>query len=319
VGASVTVVLPTYKRPASLTRAVTGLAAQADPGVEWDVVVVDNDPDATAAATVDAAARGSSLRYRVLHQPKVGSAHARNLGIEEAEGSIIALLDDDVVPDPDWLARIVAPILGDECDGTGGTVRLDPTVDRPPWFDEPGIGGYLALFRPEERRLGPTDLVLTANAAFRADPLRATGGFDADLGPRGSMPLVCDDNLITRKFLATGATMRYVPEAAVTHELTPARLNRRYLLKRAWAQGRSDCILDRDFYETRRFGGLGAPLRMLRFELRLRAREGWRRPGVAFHAATDVARAAGSLREVLAWTAARPRAVASPTRTIGGR
>jgi glycosyltransferase involved in cell wall biosynthesis/SAM-dependent methyltransferase len=298
----VTVVLPTYRRPDSLARALRGLAAQVDPGVGWDVVVVDNDPDQGAAATVEVEMAGTNLSWRLLHQPRVGSAHARNLGIEQASGSIIALLDDDVVPDPDWLARIVAPILAGTCDGTGGTIRLDPTVARPAWFDEPGIGGYLAAFTPDARTLGSADFVLTANAAFRTEPLRATGGFSDMLGPRGSTPLVCDDNLLTRRFMATGATMRYVPEAIVTHELAPTRLNRRYLLKRSWAQGRSDWILDREAYEARKLNGLRVALHWLGRELQRRRTEGLRHPGMAFHAATDLARTAGSVREMVMWS-----------------
>jgi glycosyltransferase involved in cell wall biosynthesis len=298
---SVTVVVPTFRRPESLHRVLRGLAAQADPGAPWDVLVVDNDPARSASLTVEEAVAGTSLTCRLLHQPEVGSAHARNLGISEASGSIVALIDDDVVPAPDWLRQIVRPILDGVCEGTGGSVVLDPAVSRPGWFDEPGIGGYLAAFAPEARPLGPADFVLTANAAFRADPLRATGGFVTSLGPRGSTPLVCDDNLLTRKFLATGATMRFVPEAVVTHELVHTRLNRRYLLQRSWAQGRSDWILDRTTYETRRFNGLRVALDWLGHELNERWAEGILRAPVAFHAATDIARFAGAVREMLVW------------------
>lgn len=307
--ASVTVVLPTFRRPESLLRVLRGLAAQVDPGVPWDVLIVDNDPAASAASTVDAAVAATGLTYRLLHQPEIGSANARNMGISEAGGSIVALLDDDVVPAPDWLAEIVRPILDGACDGTGGSVLLDPSVPRPQWFDEAGIGGYLAAFAPEARPLSLQDFVLTANAAFRTDPLRATGGFVTSLGPRGSTPLVCDDNLITRKFLATGATMRFVPEAVVTHELVPSRLNRRYLLKRSWAQGRSDWILDRTTYEMRKLNGLRVALDWLGHELNERRAEGVLRPPVAFHAATDVARFAGAVREMLVWGWERHRAV----------
>ncbi len=298
---SVTVVVPTFRRPDSLLRVLRGLAAQADPGAPWDVLIVDNDPAASATSTVEAAVAGTSLAYRLLHQPEVGSAHARNLGISEASGSIVALLDDDVVPATDWLRQIVRPILDGRCDGTGGSVVLDPHVPRPQWFDEPGIGGYLAAFAPEARLLGPEDFVLTANAAFRADPLRATGGFVTSLGPRGSTPLVCDDNLLTRKFLATGATMRFVPDAVVTHELVPSRLNRRYLVRRSWAQGRSDWILDRTTYEMRKLNGLRVALDWLGHELNERRAEGVLRAPIAFHAATDVARFAGAVREMLVW------------------
>jgi glycosyltransferase involved in cell wall biosynthesis len=302
--ASVSVVMPTYRRPVALAGALRGLAAQHDPCLRWDVVVVDNDPDGDAGATVDRMRPELPVTLRLVHERRPGSAHARNRGIGEATGDIIAFLDDDVLPDPAWLVELVEPIIAGRCDGTGGRVVLDPVVARPSWFDELALGGYLARFDlgPVECPIGADGFVLTANAAFRAVRLRDTGGFDVRLGPRGRNPLVCDDNLLTRKFMANGGKVRYVPTAIVTHELAPERLSRRYLLRRSYAQGRSDWILDDDLYRARRWHGARPALTWLGAELITRAREGPLDPAVAFHAATDLARTAGAVREMLART-----------------
>jgi hypothetical protein len=95
--------------------------------------------------------------------------------------------------------------------------------------------------------------------------------------------------------------MRYVPSAVVTHELTPDRLSRRYLLRRSYAQGRSDWILDRELYEAGRFHGARVALSWLGSEAGRRWREGLSRPAVAFHALTDLTRTAGAVREMVAW------------------
>ena len=75
---SATVVLPTYLRPLSLARALGGLAEQEDPGVEWDIVVVDNDPRGSGAEAINGLA-GESLeslapRLQVVVEPTSGSA-----------------------------------------------------------------------------------------------------------------------------------------------------------------------------------------------------------------------------------------------------
>jgi glucosyl-dolichyl phosphate glucuronosyltransferase len=302
----VTVIMPTYRRPDSLGRTLEGLAKQ-DPGVGWELVVIDNDdaPGAEPVFRTHEAAFGG--RARLVRETRRGSAYARNRGIQEARGDVVAMIDDDVVPAPDWLGKIVENVLSGRCSGTGGLVLLDPSVDRPKWFDEVAIGGYLARWDlgADERELSEKEFFLTANCAFDAAKLRASGGFEPSLGPRGRTPLVNDDALLVRKVRDGGGTVRWVPGAVVFHELPATRLNRRYMLRRAYAQGRSDWILDRESLSQRKLGAARVATSWLGTELGTRRREGFRRPEVAFHAACDVARTVGALREAAKMTLRR--------------
>jgi GT2 family glycosyltransferase len=297
---AITVVLPTYRRPTALRAALAGLAAQVAPELSWDVIVVDNDPEADTDAIGADGLEAMPVAARLVREREPGAAAARNRGIAEATGGIIAFLDDDVVPDARWLARLVAPVVADECDGTGGRVVLDPLVPRPRWLDDERLGGYLAAFDlgADPRPLGPDEYVITANAAFRAAALRDIGGFDERLGPRAGTPMVNDDVLLCRRLHATGARLRYEPLAVVVHELPSQRVRLPYLLRRAHAQGRSDCILDRERLAARWAGGVGWAVKDLGSKLRVHARDGLRRPEVSFTAACDIARAAGCLQEL---------------------
>ncbi len=297
----VTVILPTYRRPASLGRTLEGLARQ-DPGVEWELVVVDND-DAPGAEPIFSVHAGAfEGRARLVRESRPGSAFARNRGIAEARGDVVAMIDDDVIPAEDWLEKVVAPVLSGRCAGVGGRVLLDPSVERPRWFDEVAIGGYLARWDlgDKGRALESDEFFLTANCAFDAQRLRSSGGFEPSLGPRGRTPLVNDDALLVRKVREAGGLLRWVPDAIVFHELT--RLSRGYLLRRAYAQGRSDWILDRELLGQRRFGGARVATSWLSKELGRRRREGVGRREVAFHAVCDVVRTAGALREAARMT-----------------
>ena len=300
---SATVVLPTYVRPSSLARALRGLAEQEDPGVEWDVVVVDNDPRGSGAEAINGlegeSFEGLTPRLHVVLEPTPGSAAARNRGIDHATGAVTVFLDDDVVPTTTWLRELLAPLIAGRCDATGGRVILDPAVRRPPWFDDDALGGYLAAFDPasEERDLGTGEFVVTSNAAFATEQLRSGGGFRSDLGPRAGNPMVNDDVLLTRNFVAAGGRVRYTPAAVVVHELPATRLQPVYLLRRAYAQGRSDWRLDADVLAPRRLRGARVPLEWGVAELRRRARERGQGRATLFHALCDVARTAGGLRE----------------------
>lgn len=291
---SATVVVPTFRRPVGLAAACRALADQHDPGVAWDVVVVDNDGDVPASAL-----SALAVPARVVVERSPGATAARRRGLAEAAGDAVAFLDDDVVPRPDWLRELLAPIVAGRCDGTAGTVVLDPDAPRPRWLDEDAIGGYLTAYHPGdvERALGADEWIVTANAAFRADLLRAADPFDDSLGPRRGTPMVNDDVLLLRRFVAAGGRVRVAPGAVVVHDLPVERLRVRYLVRRAWAQGRSDWRLDRDELATRPLAGAGRAVAAAAEQLGRRAREGPWHAAVAVHAGCDLARAAGWLAE----------------------
>src|SRR5437763_5069266 len=217
----VTVAVPTYRR-SSLTRTLTGLAAQ-QPGFDFEVVVVDNDPERSAESTVRAHTGSIAADVRYVTEQRSGASYARNAAIAAARAPVIAWCDDDVVPQPGWLEALVAPILSGRAEGTGGRVILDPDVPRPRWFDEVGIGGYITHFHlaDEEYELGPREFVVTANAAYATDWLRPVGGFDPALGAMATINFGGQDIKLSRAVPAAGGRIRYVPSAVVVHELPP--------------------------------------------------------------------------------------------------
>lgn len=291
---TVTVVVPTYRRPEGLRRVLAGLARQRDPGVAWDVVVVDNDGHAVLPLTFP-----SSPAVRMVVELRTGAAHARNRGLAEARGRWVAFLDDDVEPADDWLARLTAPVFAGSCDGTAGRVVLDPSVPRPGWWHEGWMGLYLAAYAPFETEtpVPRAHYILTANACLERTAVLANGGFDPALGPRRGVPIVNDDMQVFRDYVDSGRVVHYVPDAVVVHELPASRLLRRYLLARLHAQGRSDWLLERSTMTP------GAGVRLAGTLARAAlVSQGpptrWRRESLYFLAGA-AARSAGVLRETV--------------------
>lgn len=297
--AVITVIVPTFRRPDALARALAGLAAQTDPPA-YDLVVVDNDPGPHPQPSLPEGAR-------LVHEPRPGAAAARNRGIAETQTELLAMLDDDVVPHPDWLRSLAGPVLDGRADLVGGKVLLAPDVARPKWLGRQ-IEGYLTALDlgPVEAELAPEESLLTASLLTRTALLRQVGGFDTRLGPRGGSQLVGDDVQLVRALRAVGARALWVPEAVVVHDLPPERLHRRWVLRRAYLQGRSDWRVDRSVLEQRAGQGARVALSWWGTQLRRRAGEGVTRPGVAFHAACDAARTAGALAEAASWRTTTP-------------
>lgn len=103
-GKLVTVVVPTRGRPAQLQSCLEALSVQTL-GDACDVVVVDDgSPQAFTEGSIARLAR--QLDLRVVRQTNAGPAAARNRGVREARGELIAFTDDDCRPEPDWLEQL---------------------------------------------------------------------------------------------------------------------------------------------------------------------------------------------------------------------
>ncbi|HZT75719.1 MAG TPA: glycosyltransferase [Vicinamibacterales bacterium] len=113
-------------------------------------------------------------KVRVIDTPNQGLSAARNVGLAEATGEIVAYTDADTRVDPDWLTFLVQPFLHSDVVGSGG-----PNVVPP---DDPPIAQCIARAPG-----GPTHVLLDdriaehvpgCNMAFRRDALLAIGGFN---------------------------------------------------------------------------------------------------------------------------------------------
>ncbi|HKD84625.1 MAG TPA: glycosyltransferase [Terriglobales bacterium] len=152
------VVIPTYNRNDLLLRNLNALTLQTFP--DFEVVVVDqSDPPVTIP---DEYKRKLEIRY--VYSNERGPALARNKGIQEATGLVVAFTDDDCIPQPDWLEKAAryfdeAPRAGLE--GCIRTDDVDPELFRT--VTNVGFEGFGFM---------------TANMFYRRDLLSRVQGFD---------------------------------------------------------------------------------------------------------------------------------------------
>lgn len=118
----ITVVLCTYNRAHLIERSVRAVLAQK--GCELDLVVVD---DGSPDTTPEVLAAIDDPRLRVVRQPNAGLSVARNSGLAVADGDWVVFLDDDDLPDPDWLETLAGPMADPEVGITCvGSTAIDP-------------------------------------------------------------------------------------------------------------------------------------------------------------------------------------------------
>jgi GT2 family glycosyltransferase len=222
----ITVVVCTRDRPDSVMVALRGLAAARYRPIE--VVVVDNAPSSDATMNAVLAELGDDPRFRYVREPRPGLSCARNRGVAEASGEIIAFTDDDVIIDPRWLDGILRgfrAVPGAGCvTGLIATAEIENEAQlyfhlRAGW----GTACERRIFDLTEHRddsaLYPYSAGIFgagANFAIKRRVLKEVGGFDEALGagtPSGGGE---DLNMFVRVILG-GHRLVYEPSAIVSH------------------------------------------------------------------------------------------------------
>ncbi len=232
------VVIPTYNRAPSLEGTLRALAFQDTPdSLKWEIVVVDNNSGDMTAQVVAAFSKTTPIPVRYVFEPHQGLSRARNRGIHEAGGSIIAFTDDDVLPAPDWVAQVSPAIARWNADGVGGRILPRWEVRPPRWLAENRqLLSRLAIMDVEDSRLLTLPMegrakVWGANMAFRRELFDRIGGFDPRRGMVGNTLFRNEDTELVNRALEIGLTIAYDSALTVFHRIGPDRMRKAYFRK----------------------------------------------------------------------------------------
>ncbi len=230
----VSVVICTYNRAESLRDTLDSLLVQrgAD-ALSYEVVVVDNNSRDMTRDVAESYAKNHP-RIRYAFEGRQGVAFARNTGIKESKGEIIAYLDDDVIADPDWLAGLWKCFTEEkDAVSVGGRVARKWNCEKPVWYSEE-LGGCLISqeFGSARKEWKSSKHMVTANMAFRRVAFERFGTFRTELGRRGESLVGGEDSEFYHRLVKNEAKVFYEPRALVYHKVEEDRLTREYM--RRW-------------------------------------------------------------------------------------
>jgi glucosyl-dolichyl phosphate glucuronosyltransferase len=226
-----------------LCRVLDAVAAQTHPA-EDVIVVVDGN-----RKLYDRAIRQAVAATVVMNRYGGGAAGGRMTGADAARAPVLVFLDDDAIPDPDWLDRLLRPYEDPRVIGTGG--RLEPMWEtaRPRWlppeydwivgcsFDRADRAQYARIRNP-----------IAANMSIRADVFAAAGGMTLALGRSdvdGRVSGTAEETELSIRAgrLYPGGHWVYTPSAHVRHHVPAARGTWRYFRRRCALEGRSKAVV----------------------------------------------------------------------------
>jgi GT2 family glycosyltransferase len=236
-GPAVSVVICTRDRTEDLAECLETLHQQ--DYCRYEIIVVDNAPSTRATEDLIKRRYGYEPHVRYVREDLPGLSNARNRGLAEASGNIIAYTDDDVLADRSWLTELVIgfSVTEDVACVTGLVVPLELETQAQLWFEE--FGGYCKGFRTRifdldghrpENPLFPYAIAMVgtgSNMAFTKRVLMALGGFDPTLGT-GTRALGGEDLAAFFQIMTAGYKLVYTPSALIRHKHRPeyARLRK---------------------------------------------------------------------------------------------
>lgn len=210
------VVINTYNREQSLEQTLEGLRYLDYPRTE---VVVVNGPSTDGTESLLEAWKD---RVKIARCAERNLSVSRNVGICAAAGEFVAFIDDDAVPEPEWLDQLLAgydsPMIG----ATGGIV-YDHTgyTFQYQYSTATRLGNAnWNLTEPAERLCYPGTFEFPylqgTNTSFRRSALLDIGGFDEEY------EYYLDETDVCLRLIDAGYVVRQLPDAFVHHKFAPS-------------------------------------------------------------------------------------------------
>jgi glycosyltransferase involved in cell wall biosynthesis len=238
------VVIPTFNGAARLPLVFDALADQTAPAGTFEVVVVDNastDDTAQVAKEHPAVARLTARGFpcSVVREPRQGSTHARIAGLSAAGSELVCFLDDDNLPDPDYLKNGVK-LFSEQ------TIGLAVSSVRPRWEGAPpssvlrrqhllAVNQYMGSKLTEFDRLAFIAPTITAGLWVRRNAFLAAIPCDQPerlLPDRVGNSLACGGDLEFGILIGNAGYRRvYAPALRVVHLIPARRLTVSYVCR----------------------------------------------------------------------------------------
>jgi cellulose synthase/poly-beta-1,6-N-acetylglucosamine synthase-like glycosyltransferase len=233
----ISVIVCTYNGQRTIRECLEGLLRLRYP--DYEVIVVnDGSKDKTAAIVREYDVRRISTENR-------GLSAARNVGLSAATGEIVAYIDDDACPDPDWLLYLASAFRNSDYAAIGG-----PNIP----FPNDGFVANCVAHAPG----GPTHILISdteaehipgCNMAFRRSCLEAVGGFDPQFRIAG------DDVDLCWRLQKRGWKLGLAHSATVWHH---CRSSVKTYLKQQWNYGVAEALLQKKWPE--KYSASGHPM-----------------------------------------------------------
>jgi glycosyltransferase involved in cell wall biosynthesis len=250
---SISAIVATRNRAGLLVQTLDALVGQTWPREQLDIILAHTASSDNTRELVEGVARrpGAPLvRYIFVAEP--GKSNAVNAALSIARGELLAFTDDDVLPEPTWLAQLASPFVDPAVDFAAGRILPRWESDPPSWLSR-ALYGPLSVNDNGEQRLaigaGERDDVMAqgGNMAVRATVIARLGGLRTDLGSLHGTLRNGEDHEFFLRMRYAGCQGIYEPTALVRHWVARDRLTPGYFRRWLYENGRDVARLESSY------------------------------------------------------------------------
>lgn len=209
---SISVVIPTRDRPDDLWRCLDSLTGVAY--TRWDIALIDQSTD-TRTRDVTLGFQRSLPNLTYHHNVEKGLSRARNKGIVETTGDVVAFLDDDCIVQTDWLEQIAAAFARhpDAAMVFGSVTAAAHDPDN--YFVLTYMPPYERVLEGRQSRIRARGV--GASMYLRRSLMNVVGPFDVHLGAGADIFPNVEDADYAYRALALGLSIVETPAICITH------------------------------------------------------------------------------------------------------
>lgn len=217
---------------------------------EYNEIIIIIDANQHLYTTI----KNHALKYgnsniKVIFNPEnKGLSHSRNIGIHHSNGDILAFIDDDAIPCPDWTNEIIKTFLKDDKIGavTGDVIPVweDNNMS---WFPKELHWMISCSYTLTPKKEKEIERGFGTNMAFRRKVFQRVGEFNTKLGINGKNWVGGEDTDMFLRVKDNGTKIIFNPDIKVYHKISKERIYIKNLIKRAINGGFSVAIMKRLF------------------------------------------------------------------------
>lgn len=251
------IIVCTFRRGEKLRDTLISLAQQTLPIDDFEVIVVNNDPQDTKVKVIVDELRQTAFspalqKFRLIYAPIAGLSYARNAGIAEAIGKIVCFIDDDAVAEADWLEQIITGFDNHPNTGAiGGYISLDPPSPKPKVL-QPGLENlwsqFILPFTDYHECEGPWEYPFGANWCAQRNAMVEIGGFRTRYGRKHQNFGGGEETIASSLLRSIRYNVGLLPQARVHHRVDKSRYSRKHVIKTQRSMYFTEYQMRKDFY-----------------------------------------------------------------------
>ena len=234
------IIISTYNNAASLVRTLDSVAKQDYDKKVWECVVVNNNStDDTAERVASFAKANPDVNLKFVDEPQQGLSFARNRGIVESKGQIVAFIDDDETVNEGFVSAYIDLFHNHGAFVGSGALKVCYESKRPRWMSH-----YTEKMIANPFDLGKEIVTVTSkitptggNMAFNREVFNLYGNFDTSLGRKGGELFGGEENDIFARVRDLGERVFYTPHAIAYHHIADRKLTPEYFDKLSYGVG----------------------------------------------------------------------------------